>query len=523
MLNMAVQRIKVQSGGTPLSLKRNKVGVTAALMSEGMKKFGITASRLDRQRSSVAAQMIANTALFAKKYGIKVNAGMVNSVGTGTEGLADHVARTITLLGPIIQYNTTGFDHVVVFPMKTRNCTFVYPELYYATNKGGYKQGDLIRSPFKTTPQTATYPTKHIGDPTKTLGVSANPETYVIATGDDEVSFVLQTPNAIQNTIRVGVGTAIAYHNGTAWINPSAFTVTQTGDEITVTLVADATADTPVFVSYNYDNEKLPRGMVPTLGARLGHIPMSAEFIQVQIICDAYADFEARNDFGYKLVDALIEQAPLEVSYTISRLIYNGLYELAEKNTTAAEYEETIVDFRAPNSTYLFENIVKQNLGTLISTVDNVIRRRTGRYGLTNLTFGAQATRILNAVFADDRSDGARSGAYKLGTFAKTGIYIDDLLPVTKLVQAANGAVSEISLDTVTPAGSTRVGFKIPFFGDCKSGNIAAAVYGEYMSIVPTDEMFVPSFEKWKGFATAGAFAELNGMLAVAGAIIIPA
>lgn len=529
---MAVQRINVGAGRLPAQ-RSSKIGVTAALMSEGMRKFGVKAGKLDRQRSAVAAQMIANTALFAKKFGVKVKAGMVNSVGTGTEGLADHVARTIALLGPIIQYNTTGFDHVVVFPMKTRNCTFVYPELYYATNKGSYSQGDLIRSPFKVTPQTSTFTTKNIGDPTKPLGVAANPETYLIETGDDEISFVLQTPNAIANTIRIAIGSDVAYFNGTAWVNPTEdvdgtptniFTVTQTGDEITVTLADDATADTPVFVSYNYDNEKLPRGMVPTIGARLGHIPMSAEFHQVQIICDAYADFEARNDYGYKLVDALIEQAPLEVSYTISRLIYNGLYKIAEDNTTEAEYEETIRDFRAPGQTYLFENIVKQNLGTLISAVDGIIRRRTGRYGLTNLTFGAHATRILNAVFADDRSDGERAGAYKLGEFAKTGIYIDEAIPVTKLVENdSTGVVTEISLDTVTPTGSTCVGYKVPFFGDCKRGNIAAAVWGEYMSIVPTDEMFVPSFEKWKGFATAGAFAELNGMLAVAGAIIIPA
>lgn len=528
---MAIQRINVKAGNLPVQ-QNGKVSVTAALMSEGMKKFGIQAGKLDRQRSAVAAQMIANTALFAKKYGIKVNAGMVNSVGTGTDGLAGHIARTITLLGPIIQYNTTGFDHVVVFPMKTRNCTFAYPELYYATNKGGHQQGDLIRSPFRVTPQSSTFPTKRIGDPTKPLGAAASPETYLIATGDDEVSFVLQTPNPIQKTIRISVGTDVAFHNGTAWVNPTEdvegtptdiFTVTQTGDEITVTLADEATADTPVFVSYSYDNEKLPRGMVPTIGARIGHISMQAEFFQVQIICDAYADFEARNDYGYKLVDALIEQAPLEVSYTISRIIYDGLYKLAVDNTTDTELEETIIDFRVPGQTYLFENIIKQNLGSLVSAVDNVIRHRTGRYGLTNLTFGSHATRILNAIFADDRSDGEKSGAYKLGTFAKVGIYIDETLPVTKLVIDEDEVITEIGLDEATPEGSTRLGFKVSYFGDCKRGNIAAGVWGEYMSIVPTDEMFVPSFEKWKGFATAGSFAPINGMLAVAGSIIIPA
>lgn len=528
---MAVQRINVRANRLPVGAN-NKVSVTAALMSEGMKKFGVQAGKLDRQRSAVAAQMVANTALFAKKFGVKVNAGMVNSVGTGADGLASHVARTITLLGPIIQYNTTGFDHVVVFPMKTRNCTFVYPELYYATNKGGYEQGDLIRSPFKVTPQSSTYPTKNIGDPTKQLGAAANPETYVIESGEDEVSFVLLTPNAIQNTVRIAVGSNVAYYNGSAWVNPNNgaspavnyFTVTQVANgTITVTLPANATADTPVFVSYQYDNEKLPRSMVPTIGARLAHIPMQAEFYQVQIICDAYADFEARNDYGYKLVDALIEQAPLEVSYTISRIIYNELYKLAIDNTTVAELEETVIDFRVPEQTYLFENIVKQNLGILISAVDTVIRKRTGRYSLTNLTFGAQATRIFNSLFADTRADGEKSGAYKLGDFSKTGIYIDEEIPVTKLVKNASNEISELSLDTATPSGSTRIGFKVPFFGDCKRGNIAAGVWGEYMSIVPTDEMFVPSFEKWKGFATAGAFAPLNGMLAVAGAIIIPA
>lgn len=506
-----------------MTQRSNKQGVAAAAIRDGMKTFNIQASAMDAQRTATAAQMVANTALFAKKFGVKVAAGMVNSAGTGSDGLAGHVARTIQLLGPIIQYNTTGFDHVVVFPMKTRNVVFTYPELYYGTNKGGHRQGDLIRSPFAVSPQSSTFVSKNVGNTAKQLGVAAEAEAYKIATGQNEIAFIPETPNAIMNTMRIAIGSDTAYFNGTAWVNPSTFTVTQTGEEISVVLAANATADTPVFVSYQYDNEKLPRGMVPTIGARLGKIAMQAEFYQVQIICDAYAEWEAKNDYGYKLTDALMEQAPLEVSYAISRIIYDNLYKLAVENTSAVELEETIIDFRAPEHTHLFADIIKQNMGKLISAVDTVLRTRTGKYGLTNLTFGPHATRILNALFANSNVDGKKAGAYKMGTFAQVDVYIDDQLPVTKLVKDSDGKITEIAIDELTPAGSTRVGFRVPYFGDCKEGKIAAGVWGEYMSIVPTDEMFVPSFEKWKGFATAGAFAELNGMLAVAGSIIIPA
>jgi hypothetical protein len=526
---MGIQNINHQAkkqGLTTLAngKSKDKKAILASIMpamQRSLKTHGVSLDKLGNDRIIVAAQMILNTSKFAQKLGVKgVHAGMVNSTATEASGLAGHVARTIMLLGPIIQYNTTGFDHVEVFPMKTRNFVHTYPEIYYATNKGSHRQGDLIRSPFETTAQSSTFTTKHIGSEYKALGEAANPETYIIAKSTDEITFELEQPNVVQGTVRIAIGSEVATQNTDgSWVSPSAsYTVTQASTgELTVTLTDEAASDTPVFVSYNYDNEKLPRSMVPTIGVRLKKIPMEAEFYQVQIVYDAYADFEATNDYSYKLGAALNEQAPLEVTYTINRLIYDGLYSLAQQATSADELAETIMDFTQSEETRDFENVIKLRVGKLISRVDNVIQKRTGRYGLSNLTFGRRATEILNAVIPSSDPSGRKAGPYKLGAFGKTGIYIDPALQETKILNDG----TQIAEGVTVPIGKTVIGYKVPFFGDCKEGNIAAACWGEYMSLVPTDEMFIPSFEKMRGFATAGAFAEQNKVLAVAGAIIM--
>ena len=488
-----IQRInpaQVRAGINRPNVREGKQTVLAKLMpriENSAKRMGTTASKLGTNRVFVMAQSMMNLEKLLKRNGINVRAGMTNSVGTATSGLAGHIARFVSLISADILVNLTAYDHVAVFPMKARNCVFVYPKYVYGTNKGEYRQGGLIRDVFEATKQSSTYISKNV-----------TREAYMIAAADDEVTFVPETPNPIVGTLSITVGSeTVTQGTGGTWAVGTAFTVTEVSGEITVELAAAATADTTVQLTYAYNNEQLPRAMVPTINVELGRIQLEAEFFQIQIAYDMYADFEADNDYGFSIKSELPEQAALEVKAEIDRLVYDKLYTLSDSNTTPAESTLLTVDFTEGDETKDFSDVIKYRLGKLISRFNQTFLDRTKKQGLKNLIFGASALDVLYAVVDSAADQTEAFGPYKLGVFKNIGIYIDPEL----------GSTTTLSIKSVPVIGVAK----------SKDGKRAPLVLGEYMPLVPTNQLNLPDFTSMQGFATACCVEELNGVLVALG------
>lgn len=494
-------QIRTMQGGQKKSNKT--ASVLASYMpriERAAKRQSTTASALGKERMFVMAQAMANVDKLLRKQGITINksvsAGMINSVGTETGGLAGHAARFISLITADILVNLTAYDHVVVFPMKARTSLFVYPKYTYGTNKGEYRQGELIRDVFEATRQSSTY----------VSGIVTR-EAYLIKNTTQEVTFELETPNAIPGTASITVGTKTATQNadGTTWTDPdSGFGVTQDGTEITVRLDETATADTTVQVTYAYDNEKIPRHMVPTINVELATIQLYAKFYQIQIAYDLFADFESDNDYGFSVSGQLPEQAALEVKAEIDRLVYDKLEETAQKVTTAEEQQLLNIDFSFGEQTRDFTDIIKFRLGKLIGRLNQMFIKRTGRsQGLKNLIFGPEALDFLTAVVSNSTDSPDAFGPYKLGTYGNVGIYIDPYLQGT-----VNSGESKVKCPVVAVAKS-------------KDGKRAPLVLGEYMPLVPTNKLELPDFTSMQGWATACAVEVLNDILVAYGQITL--
>lgn len=494
-----IQRIKSQqvraNAKVNAAKSNNKVSVLAAYMpriDRAAKRQGVNASALGKEKMFVMAQAMANVEKLLKKQGINigkpVSAGMLNSVGTETGGLAGHAARFISLITADILVNLTAYDHVVVFPMKARTSLFVYPKYTYGTNKGEYRQGELIRDVFESSRQSSTY-----------VGSIVTREAYEIAKSSQEITFEPEAPNPVVGTMTIECGTAKAVQkaDGT-WTQPagSEFTVAQDGAEITVTLAAQATSVTPVLVTYAYDNEKIPRHMVPTINVELATIQLYAKFYQIQIAYDLFADFESDNDYGFSISGQLPEQAALEVKAEIDRLVYDKLEETAVGVTTEDEQEKLTVDFSFGDETRDFTDIIKRRLGKLIARFNQLFIKRTGRsQGLKNLIFAPEALDFLTAVVENAADSPDAFGPYKMGTFSNVGIYIDPYLA------------------TDTEAGAGKIACPVIGVAKSRDGKRAPLVLGEYMPLVPTNKLELPDFTAMQGWATACAVEVLNDIL----------
>jgi hypothetical protein len=498
-------------GSNALALKK-KYGVLANYIPEigqVAKMNGIdSASKLGTEKMFVMACAMQNVEKTLRKYGISiknprtgVTAGLVNSVGTETSGLAGHAARFISLITADILINLTAYDHVVVFPMKARTSLFTYPQYVYGTNKGEYRQGEFMRDIWSTNRQSSTYISSIVAR-----------EGYTILTGDNEVSFEFETPNMIVGTasITVGTETATQAQDGT-WTNPTAatFTVTQTDNEVTVTLAAAATADTPVQVTYAYNNETVPRPMVPTINVVLKKIQLYAEFYQIQIAYDLFADFESDNDYGFSIKTNLPEQAALEVKAEIDRLVYDKLEDLAESTTTADEVKLLTVDFTTDGVTAQFADVMKYRFGKIISRGEQTFLGRTGKQGLKNLIFGPAVLDILSAVMANVTEQADAFGPYKAGVYAGRGIYIDPYLTAEPWIDPKTQVASD-----------TKRQSPVIFVAKSKDGKRAPLVLGEYMPIVPTAGLDLPDFTSMKGWATSCVVEVLNAVLVAYGLIV---
>lgn len=489
-----IQRIRP----TQVKASATKGGKTVSVLASYMprieraaKRQGVQASSLGKEKMFVMAQAMQNVEKLLKKQGITINkpvsAGMLNSVGTETGGLAGHAARFISLITADILVNLTAYDHVVVFPMKARTSLFVYPKYTYGTNKGEYRQGELIRDIFESSRQSSTY-----------VGALVTREAYEVPASSQEITFEPEAPNPVTGTMTIecGTGKAIQNPDGT-WTQPTSdFTVSQDGTEITVTLGAETPTALPVLVTYAYDNEKIPRHMVPTINVELATIQLYAKFYQIQIAYDLFADFESDNDYGFSISGQLPEQAALEVKAEIDRLVYDKLEETAVGVTTEEEQEKLAIDFSYGDQTRDFSDIIKYRLGKLIARFNQLFIKRTGRsQGLKNLIFAPEALDFLTAVVDNATDSPDAFGPYKLGSYSNVGIYIDPYLA------------------TDTEADTDKIACPVIGVAKSRDGKRAPLVLGEYMPLVPTNKLELPDFTAMQGWATACAVEVLNDIL----------
>lgn len=235
-----------------------------------------------------------------------------------------------------------------------------------------------------------------------------------------------------------------------------------------------------VMMDYFYDNEVVPACDVPSVHSKTAYITLMAKARRIGIEFTQTELFQASTDYEYDLAKEMAETAIAELQREINEEVILFLADMGEKNVCAkAEFNLTLPVGVSRRDHY--ESFIDS-----IITAKNYIWNATQRYNASVLLCSSQTLRVLN--FIPNFKAAATSDA--------VGSYIAGTLDGMKVI--------------VSPSIEEGKNFLIVKGNDLKS---AAAVYGAYMPIMPTQLVETWDGHNRQGFATMYALAALNDKL----------
>lgn len=245
----------------------------------------------------------------------------------------------------IIKLSTLGipaldvYDWVATEAMATANTQILFTKYIRMSNKGNSKQGDVVADPF------GIY---YRGDHTAADREDATDAQYQSAATVD--AFVNGNVTTAQNftmrwtpvragTVKVTIGDAVCDEKtATASAVAAGFDATFAANGITVSIkrsngalqITTATASaTHIIVDYEYDNVYVPANDIPTYGAVVEAIPMTAKPHKVRIAFDALSNLIYKNDYGIDIAKELPKKAVEDFMYSIATEVSDAIVKAA--------------------------------------------------------------------------------------------------------------------------------------------------------------------------------------------------
>lgn len=344
------------------------------------------------------------------------------------------------------------------------------------SNKGQTKRGDLINSPFALGKPEPDYTSSRVVEEfTFVAGGNVKASWFPVFSGEG-----LLKPRITGITLAAGdAGTVAA--DASVTVGEDGQTLTLSNGSGTALAAGDK-----VKVAYVYDNVVIPQNDLPIVNAEIVGIPVVAEAHRVAIYYSQIAAYEAKQDYGFDLGDALAKQAVGKLSYDIDTKITDKLVEIAE-------VLPSLTFNKAPrNGVSKAEQY--EEFAEVIGDARAHIYAQTNRFMANFMIIGPDLVSMLPFLKGFKGSNVQEAnGPYFAGTldgFMK--IFVKPNMPKGEFLVGVNG-------------------------DDMQS---AALVYAPYMAIVPTQALNYADGGISQGWSTLFALAVLNEQLVVAGTVI---
>ena len=235
-----------------------------------------------------------------------------------------------------------------------------------------------------------------------------------------------------------------------------------------------------VKVKYAYDNEVVPAVDVPSIHVKTAHIALMAKSRRIGIEFSQNELFQAQTDYEYDLAKDMAEKAVARLQWEINEEVILFLAKMGSKNICEkAEFNLTLP--AGVNKRDHYE-----------SFIDSIITARNYTYGMTQkfypnvLLCSSDTLRVLNFIPNFKAADTANvAGSFIAGTLNGMKVIVSPSIEEGKNYLVVKGN----DLET------------------------AAAVYGAYMPIAPTQLIETWDGHNRQGFSTMYALAALNEKL----------
>ena len=404
----------------------------------------------DQEVKNTAAVILRNT----------INA--YESVSGSTAGLGVTGNSGVAQMNPVSSYKnfiikiaTLGipaldvFDWVATEPMATASTQILFTKYVRMSNKGASKKGDVISDPFGIYyRQNADGTRTDATDPQYSSALTAD------AFADGKVTtaqdFQLRWTPVREGTIIVTAGgktcnektaaaqSAVPGYDVTFKENDITVSVNRTTGKIQITEANASTLDV-LSVAYEYDNVYLPANDIPTYGAVVEAIPMTAKPHKVRIVFDALSNLIYKNDYGIDIAKELPKKAVEDFMYSI-----------------ATEVSDAIVE-KAPTSPYTMSwSLAVENgwiaqhyasFGSVLAAAQAAITKVTKIYAGNRCFIGSALVPVVMAVpgWKPADTDG-KIGTQLLGSIGNLKIYFKPDMDDYTYVVFAKGRGTELSV-----------------------------------------------------------------------------
>lgn len=435
--------------------------------------------KLSESKKLVTAKVLENTNKF-------LNEAFENSVGTQRSdlGLFKKFALNLTT---VALPNLIAHDLVIVHPMSSMSGYVNYVQYTRGSNKGIYKQGDVINDPFKL----GSFANSADGKLDTNYTAAKVCEAKVAATAEKYDVSLMWTP-VVPTTVEVvavgatfrdnGEGTLQEMEDGHVKVGGKTGTIDYATGAISfaaATLTAGA-----VFVNYAYDNVVIPQNDLPIINAEIKAIPLIAKARRIAIYYSQIAAFQAKTDYGMDLGAQLAEKAVGELSYEIDTEITSMLVDNAS--------ESALLSFNKALPMGVSKAEHYEGFAEIVEIGKQLIYDNTKRFAPTYMLIASDILPILSFIKGFSAvSTSSVNGPYFAGTLNGLKVFVTPNIKAGTFVLGVNG-------------------------DDMMS---SAAVYAPYMAIVPTQLLGYADGGMSQGWSTMYDLKMLNAGLLVKGTV----
>lgn len=245
----------------------------------------------------------------------------------------------------IIKLSTLGipaldvYDWVATEPMATANTQILFTKYVRMSNKGISQKGDIIADPFGIYYRGSHMDANRVDATDPNYQAAATVDAFVNGNTTSAQNFNLRWTPVRKGTVKVVSGTvSLDDATATETTPASGYDNTYTATGITVSIkystgaiqITLSTASTAnIIVNYDYDNVYLPANDIPTYGAVVEAIQMTAKPHKVRIAFDALSNLIYKNDYGIDIAKELPKKAVEDYMYSIATEVSNAIIENA--------------------------------------------------------------------------------------------------------------------------------------------------------------------------------------------------
>ena len=285
------------------------------------------------------ASEVKNTAAVVLKNTVSVLESIEGFGGNSTVGNMNPVSSYKNFIIKVASLGIPAldvFDWVAVESMATANSQILFTRYTRLSNKGTSRQGDIVSDPFGAYYRELKDEDGNVIGRENAIDTNYNgelvAEEYKVVEADVSGKAIALKWTPVREIVSVTLkGTALK--PAAAPASPSTGEYAYDAETKQLKFGDTIAADDIVVATYKWDNKYLPADDLPTFGAKVEAIPLTAKPHKLRIVFDALDNLIYKNDYQIDIAKELPKKAIEDFMFSIAMEVSDKIVENAPTST----------------------------------------------------------------------------------------------------------------------------------------------------------------------------------------------